>query len=598
MRPLPAVVYREHSLGPAPGQALMNGLVIFLAICTILYFGADILIPVALAILLAILLAPVVTGLQRLRLPKVMAVIFTVLLAAVLVAFAAGLVASTLTNLAADLPSYQSSLREKAQNLKAMTSGGGTLERAAGVLENLRQELEQPEAKPQGPAPAEPVPVQVMEKPGPFTSLVGIVGLLVHPLTQLGIVVLMLTFILIYREDLRNRLIRLAGTGDIHRTTTAIDEAGHRLSRLFATQLLINSATGAFIGGSLFLLGVPGALLWGILTAVLRFVPYVGTLLASVFPIIIAAAVGEGWTLAFLTLGVIVATETLVGHVLEPLFFGKSTGLSPVAVVAAAAFWTAIWGPVGLVLSTPITIVLLVMGRHVEALQFLEVLLGSKPVLTPDHAFYQRMLANDPLEAAEHAEAYAERGELDKYLVDVVIPGLQLAQTDADRKVLTPEGEVGVVSAYSEMLEDLWPEQDAKADAASPVAVLAGHGALNFAAALSVSALLRLRNVPHRLLPPEAVQPGKFPDELAQGVRILWLCYLTAPSEAKYAYLERRIRARLPDARITGLAWTDSEGAHPMVNPEHALAMLPADVMPPSHIKDAQPQPELRVSTP
>ena len=230
-------------------------------------------------------------------------------------------------------------------------------------------------------------------------------GLLIHPLTQLGIVVLMLTFILIYREDLRNRLIRLAGTGDIHRTTTAIDEAGHRLSRLFATQLLINTTTGAFIGAALFLIGIPGALLWGILTAVLRFVPYVGTLLASVFPIIIAAAVGDGWTLALLTLGIIVVTETLVGHVLEPLFFGKSTGLSPVAVVAAAAFWTAIWGPVGLVLSTPITIVLLVVGRNIEALQFLEVLLGSKPVLTPDHAFYQRMLANDPLEAAEHARS-------------------------------------------------------------------------------------------------------------------------------------------------------------------------------------------------
>jgi len=598
MRPLPAVVYREHSLGPAPGQALVNGLVIFLAICTILYFGADILIPVALAILLSILLAPLVRGLQRLRLPKAVAVIFTVLLVGVLVAVVAGLVTSTLTNLAADLPSYESSLREKAQNLKAMTSGGGTLERAAGVLEDLRQELEQPDAKPKGPAPAEPVPVQVMEQSGPFTSLFGMVGLLVHPLTQLGIVVLMLTFFLIYREDLRNRLIRLAGTGDIHRTTTAIDEAGRRLSRLFATQLLLNTTTGAFIGGALFLLGVPGALLWGILTAVLRFVPYVGTLLASVFPIIIAAAVGEGWTLALLTLGVIVATEMLVGQVLEPLFFGKSTGLSPVAVVAAAAFWTAIWGPVGLVLSTPITIVLLVVGRHVEALQFLEVLLGSRPVLTPDHAFYQRMLANDPLEAAEQAEAYAERGELDKYLSEVAIPGLLLAEADADRKVLTAEGEVAVVSAYAEMLEEIWPEPDAKADAASPLAVMAGHGALNFGAALSVSALLRLRHVPHRLLPPQSVQPGKFPDEAAHGVRILWLCHLSAPSEAKYAYLERRIVSRLPGAKITGLAWADTEGARPMVKPEHALTLLPAELLAPSQPKEAEPQPELRVATP
>lgn len=598
MRPLPAAVYREHSLGPPPGQGLVNGLVIFLAICTILYFGREILIPVALAILLSILLAPAVTGLQRLRFPKVFAVILTVLMVGVIVAVAAGLVASTLTNLAADLPAYQTSLKEKAQNLKSMTSGSGTLERAAGVLENLRRELERPQQPTGATLPTiEPVPVEVLEKPGPFGSLTGILALLIHPLTQLGIVVLMLTFILIYREDLRNRLIRLAGTGDIHRTTTAIDEAGRRLSRLFATQLLINTTTGAFIGLALFLIGIPGALLWGILTAVLRFVPYVGTLLASVFPIIIAAAVGDGWTLALLTLGIVVVTETLVGHVLEPLFFGKSTGLSPVAVVTAAAFWTAIWGPVGLVLSTPITIVLLVVGRNIEALQFLEVLLGSAPVLTPDHAFYQRMLANDPIEAAEHAETYEERGELDKYLTEVVIPGLLLAQNDKDRKVLTPEREVAVVTALSELLQELWPESTPEEDAASPVLVVSAHGALNFAAALTVSALLRLKNVPHRLLPEDAVQPGKFPEDMAEGASAVCLCYLRAPSAAKYAYLEKRLAGRLPDAKIIGLAWKDSEGGDSaMIKPEHALALLPA--APSAEVpENVQNRTELSVST-
>jgi predicted PurR-regulated permease PerM len=576
MRPLPATVYREHGLGRPPGQGLVNGLIIFLALCTILYFGREILIPVALAILLSILLTPVVGFLQRLRFPKVLAVILTVLLAGVVVAVVAGLVASTLTNLAADLPSYQTSLREKAQNLKSITSGGGTLERAAGVLENLRQELKKPE-QPRSALPSvDPLLVEVMEKPGPFASLAAMLGLLIHPLTQLGIVVLMLTFTLIYREDLRNRLIRLAGTSDLHRTTTAIDEAGHRLSKLFATQLLINTTTGAFIGAALFLIGVPGALLWGILTTVLRFVPYVGTLLASVFPIIIAAAVGDGWTLALMTLGIILVTETLVGHVLEPLFFGKSTGLSPVAVVAAVAFWTAIWGPVGLVLSTPLTMMLLVVGRNIETLQFLEVLLGSKPVLTPDHAFYQRMLANDPLEAAEHAQSFEERGELDKYLVEVAIPGLLLAQIDRDRKVLSQEREVSVVNAYAELLEDMWPGSPAAADAAAPpVLLLSAHGALNFAGALSVSALLRLRKVPHRLLPPDAVQPGHFPEELAVGASIVCLCYLKAPSAGKYAYLERRIAGRFADAKIIGLAWKDSEGARAMINPLHALSLLP-----------------------
>jgi len=319
MRPLPAVVYREHSLGPAPGQSLVNGLIIFLAVCAILYYGSEILIPVALAMLLSILLAPVVTGLQRLRLPKALSVIMTVLMAGLIVAVIACFVASTLTTLAADLPSYQSSLREKAQNLKSITSGSGTLERAAGVLENLRKELEKPEQQQTQPKattaePVKPVPVEIRENKGPLDSITAILTLLLHPLTQLGIVILMLTFILMYREDLRNRLIRLAGTGDIHRTTTAIDEAGRRLSRLFATQMLINATTGAFIGTALFIIGVPGALLWGTLTMILRFVPYIGTMLAAVFPIIIAAAIGDGWTLALITIGIVVTTEAIVGR--------------------------------------------------------------------------------------------------------------------------------------------------------------------------------------------------------------------------------------------------------------------------------------------
>ncbi len=595
MRPLPATVYRENSFGPAPGQGLVNGLIIFLAICAILYAGAEILIPVALAILLAILLAPVVSGLQRLHLPKTLATILTVIMAALVVAVLAGFVASAVTNLAADLPSYQSSLREKAHNLKSFTTGGGTLERAAGVLESLRKELERPDqAKPAAATDTvKPVPVEIQENTSPFASLQSILSLLVHPLTQFGIMALMLTFFLIYREDLRNRLIRLAGTGDIHRTTTAIDEAGRRLSRLFATQMMINAATGLFIGVALFVIGVPGAPLWGTLTLILRFVPYVGTMLSAVFPILIAAAVGDGWTLALMTLGLMVVTETLVGQVLEPLFFGKTTGLSPVAVVVAAAFWTALWGPVGLVLSTPMTIVLLVVGRNIEALQFLEVLLGSKPVLTPDHAFYQRMLANDPSEAADNAAPYVKDGELDKYLADVAVPGLLLAQNDKNRHVLTEEREVTVVSAYSELLDEIWPEANSAHDAVSPVIVMAAHGALNFAAALSFSALLRLKGVPHRLLPPDAVQPGKFPDDQAGKADFACLCYLSAPSEARYAYIEKRIAARLPGARVLGVAWRDVEGARPMLAPEHALALLPV----PEVAKEPVATPELTVAT-
>jgi predicted PurR-regulated permease PerM len=577
MRPLPATVYREQSIGPAAGQSVVNGLIIFLALCSMLYFGSEILIPVAFAILLAILLSPVVTFLQRLRLPKPVAVISTVVMAVIIIAGLTAVVASTLTTLANDLPRYESSLREKAQNIKQMATGGGTLERAANVLEDLQVELQgskTPGAATSGPV--SPIPVEIQESNwGPFSSIATVLGVVVHPLTQIGIIILMLTFILFYREDLRNRLIRLAGTGDIHRTTTALDEAGTRLSRLYATQLLINGATGLFLGAALFIIGVPGAILWGVLTAILRFVPYVGTLMASIFPIIIALAVSDGWTLALMTAGIVLVTEAVIGQIIEPLFFGKSTGVSPVAVVVAAAFWTALWGPIGLVLSTPITIMLLVVGRNIEALQFLEVMLGSSPVLTADHAFYQRMLASDPIEAAETAETYESDNKLDVYLTEVAVPGLLLAQHDKDRRVLTPEREVSVATTFSQLLEDLWPAADSKIDSTAPVALVSAHGALNFAATLAVSALLRLKKIPHRLFPPDSIAPGKFPKDAASGVETICLCYLTAPSAAKYSYLAKRVSAQLPDAKIIGVAWQSMDNGHSMISPEHVAAMLP-----------------------
>lgn len=579
MRPLPASVYREQSLGPARGQAVANGLVVFISICAVLYFGSGILMPVALAVLFSVLLGPLVTVLHRVGLPKPVGVVLIVSMAVLAIAALSLIVASTLTTLANDLPRYESSLREKAQNIKEMTSGSGTLERAANVLEDLQAELRGNQSSASStPPPRTPVPVEIQETGwGPFGSIATVLGMIVHPLTQIGIVILMLTFILFYRDDLRNRLIRLAGPSDLQRTTIALDEAGKRLSRLYAMQILVNSITGAFIGASLFMIGVPGAFLWGILTMVLRFIPYIGTLLAAIFPLVISLAVSEGWNLALMTGAIIVAAELAVGQVIEPFVFGKSTGVSPVAVVLAAAFWTALWGPVGLVLSTPITIMLLVIGRNVEALEFLEILLGSAPVLTPDHAFYQRMLANDPVEAAEQAEFYIQEHRLEDYLSEVAVPGLLLARRDKDRKVLDPEREVAVVSAFSQLLEELWPSSAASNDARAPVALVSAHGALNFAATLAVSALLRLRNISHQLFPQDAIFPGKFPNETARGVKQVCLCYLVAPSSAKYSYLEKRIASQMREARIMGLAWHEESGSRDMINPLHVAAMLPVE---------------------
>ena len=212
--------------------------------------------------------------------------------------------------------------------------------------------------------------------PGALQTLVALITPLIFPLTTTGVVFIFVVFILLQREDLRNRLVRLAGPQDLQRTTAAFDDAGTRLSRLFLTQLALNAAFGLVIGIGLSIIGVPSAPLWGMLAMILRFVPYVGALISAVFPLLLAAAVDPGWTMVLWTAALFIVIEPLVGHVIEPMLYGHSSGLSPVAVITAATFWTWLWGPIGLILATPLTICLVVLGRHIDRLKFLEVMLG------------------------------------------------------------------------------------------------------------------------------------------------------------------------------------------------------------------------------
>jgi predicted PurR-regulated permease PerM len=555
----------------------MNGLVIFLAVCAILYFGQQILMPIVLALLLSLLLAPCVRGLQKIKVPKSVAIIGVVCLAFAVLFSLTAVLATSLTRLAGDLPQYESNLREKARSLKIATSGGGTIEKAANVLKDLQSELQQPQQTTlPNTSPNLPIPVEIRETNfGPLDPVIKAVAALIHPMTQFGIVLLMVVLILFNREDLRNRLIRLAGTGDIHRTTKALDDAGKRLSKLFTTQLLINGLTGALIGLILALIGIPGAILWGVLTAVMRFVPYVGTLLSAVFPVIIAAAVGEGWSLALITIGIMAAVEIVVGQILEPLFFGKSTGLSTFAIVASAAFWAALWGPLGLILATPMTIGLLVIGRNIDSLNFFDVLLGSEPVLPPEHIFYQRLLASDPIEAAEQAEDYLKDEQLDGFLNEVAVPGLMLAHNDSLRGVLSVESQTAIANSFSEMLDDVWSREDEDITESVPVLLISGHGPLNFAATLAFSALLKSKRIRHQMLPQDVFTPGKFPHINLAQVEFVCLCYLTAPSAAKHSYLLRRLTAIVKDTRVIGVSWTGSIDNSQLQSPTNAVSLLP-----------------------
>ncbi len=578
MKPIPAKAFGEKYFSGGPGQAQANGLVIFLAICAILYMGRNIIIPMVLAVLLSMLLAPCVRLLKKLGIPNSAAILLTVIVAFGGL-FAGGyVVANTLTGFATDLPQYERTLREKAKNLKSATSGGDTIDRAANVLKDLQNELEKPDAGEMRNEVIKPVPVELHDSSyGPLAPLIAVMALLLDPLVQIGIIILMVIFILFNREDLRNRVLRLAGTGDIHRTTIALDEGMSRLTKLFASQLLLNAATGTLIGVALAFVGIPGAILWGVLAAVMRFIPYIGALFASLLPIIIAAAISDGWTLVMITAGIALAAEIIFGQIIEPMVFGKASGLSAVAVVASAAFWAALWGPIGLILAMPLTIGLLVVGRHIEALSFLDTLLGSDEVLTPDGNLYQRLLAKDPIEAAQLARDYAKEGSLESFLNEAAIPALLLANQDQRRGVLSRETEASIAQTFSEMLDEVWDEDEViTPEKPARIVLVSAHGYLNFAATLAFSAFLKLRAVPHTVLPQDSISPGKFPQLADEAIDFVCLCYLVSPSEAQNTYLLRRLKTRLKQAKLISVAWTeyaDRDGVH---SPTNAVALFPA----------------------
>jgi predicted PurR-regulated permease PerM len=573
-------------------------------IIMLLYFGREIIIPIALAILLSFVLAPLVGLLQSIRIPRGLAVVSVVITAFALIFAMGSLLANQLTQLAGDLPRYQSTISEKIQAFRDTTAGRGTLERASGMLKDLSKELDKPKeaatalgggASPNATQPPKPVPVEVRQPdPGALESLQSLISPLLHPLATTGIIVIFVIFILLQREDLRNRLIRLAGSHDLQRTTAALDDAASRLSRLFLIQLLLNGSFGIIIGSGLWLIGVPSAILWGILAAVLRFVPYIGAAIAAAFPLALAVAVDPTWSMLLWTLALFVVVEPVVGHVIEPMVYGHSTGLSPVAVVASATFWTALWGPIGLVLATPLTVCLVVLGRHVERLEFLDVMFGDRPALSPPEIFYQRMLAGDPTEASEKAEEFLKERSLSSYYDEVALKGLQLAQVDAERGTLDPARLTKIRDAISEFAnniselddrpvpkvnsttdaevtsavetvaedapyenlpilskEDLPPEWQSE----HPVLCVAGRTLLDEAAATMLGQLSTAHGLAARVEAADALSTANIFRLETAGVAIVCLIYMDASSPAHMRYSVRRLRRKLPKATIILGCW-------------------------------------------
>jgi len=575
-----------------------------------LYFGRDIFVPIALAILLSFVLAPLVAQLQRARIPRGVAVVSVVVLAFMVIFGLGTLIANQLNQLAGDLPVYQSTMREKIKSVRGATASSGTLERAADMLQELSRELDKPKDDRSARASLDrlggsnsagsitPVPVEVRQPdPGALENLRSLIAPLLNPLATTRIIIIFVIFILIQREDLRNRLIRLAGSHDLQRTTAALDDAATRLSRLFLAQLMINATFGIIIGIGLSFIGVPSAILWGILAAVLRFVPYIGSVISAAFPLAIAAAVDPGWSMLAWTLALFLGVGPVVSQAIEPLVYGQSTGLSPVAIVVSATFWTALWGPIGLVLATPLTVCLVVLGRHVERLEFLDVIFGDRPALSPPEMFYQRMLAGDPTEAAGKAEEFLREKSLSSYFDEVALRGLQLAQIDARRGTLDQARMTKIRDAVTEFASDLStqddsipevasPTMDAEAAAAveavpdtavssnlpvvqkadlplswqgeAPVLCLAGRTPLDAAAAVLFAQLSNAHGLAARVEPAVALSATNILQLETAGVAIACLSYLDASSPAHMRYSVRRLRRRLPKVTILLGCWAEN----------------------------------------
>ncbi|HEY8611765.1 MAG TPA: AI-2E family transporter [Roseomonas sp.] len=563
---------------PASGPGLFYA---GIALVGVLYFTRELLVPLAMAVLLAFVLAPVVRGFRRIGVPRVAAELAGVLLAVAVLSGVGALMGRQLADLANELPYYQTVITQK---LSGLFGGGGLIGRASELLQNLGENLSQRAEAPSAAAPQAglpPLPVELREPtPGILTVLQRVVGPLLGPVATTGIVIVFVVFLLLYREDLRDRLIKLMGSRDLQRTTAALNEAASRLSRYFLAQTALNTGFGLAMAAGLWAIGIPNPLLWGVIAGLMRFVPFIGGFIAAAFPVLLAIAVDPGWTMLIWVVVLFGVAEPVMAQVFEPLVYGHSTGLSPVAILLATAFWAWLWGPIGLLLATPLTVGLVVLGRHVDRLEFLDVLLGDRAALEPPEAFYQRALAGDGDGLAEQAELQLRTQPLQAYYDTVALPGLALAQGDATRGALNRTRLDVLRTRVNGLLDDLSEHEDVEApplvtdgpverpeaeepipdpelppDWQAPGAVLcvAGRGRLDEQATVMLAQVLALKGFGATALSNEALRdatPGP------EGVRAVVLSALDGGSGAASArYTMRRLRRRFPEAVLVAGLW-------------------------------------------
>lgn len=554
------------------GLQLLNASAVVVAA---LYLGRELLVPMVLAVLLAFVLAPLVSLLRRARLGGAASVLLAVALAFAVIGGIGVVVGQQGASLATQLPKYQATIQDK---VRRFSVGSEVVERLVGSAQRvLTGEVEATTATTVTAVPA-PAAAAAAEKPTALVVVRTVLAPLLGPLATAGVVVVFLIFVLLYREDLRDRLVALVGRRDLHRTILALNDAARRLSGYFLVQLGLNAGFGVYVTGAFWLAGLPNPLLWGILAGTMRFIPFIGAAISIVPPLLLALAVAPGWGLALVVLAIILGGDLVMSQVIEPLTFGHSTGLSPVAIILSAAFWAFMWGPIGLLLATPLTVCLVVLGRYVTPLHFMHVMLSDASPLEPRETFYQRALEGNGTDLLRHARAEAVRTGLPDYLDRVALAGLSLAQGDLTRDALAFDRLEGIHTQIGWLLQRLGQDapvasgpgtgpRDAVAAVppgwAEPGAVLCipGRGQLDDLAATMAVQMLERRGFGAALLPNAALS-AKETDGTGADVR---LCCVSAMEQGSSAdsirFFLRRIQRRMPGAAIVVCLWHAEAGS-------------------------------------
>ena len=435
-------------------------------VLALLYLGRDVLVPVTLAIILSLLIAPLVRRLRHIGLGKTFSVVTAVILLAMSVASVTAFIGSQFVRMAASVPQYETTIRHKLIALNNLTVGRvNALTGQAGrvINEIAAKNINPPQIGIPAPGTGEaaPSPVQVTLREPPMNSIQlirRVLGSIWEPLESTGIVLVVMIFVLLEHEALRDRVIRIAGGTEVRRMTIALNDAGERLSRFFVSQFAVNVGVGAMIWAGLFAIGLPHSLLWAALAFLLRFVPYVGIWIAAALSTLLAAAVDPGWTLALEAFGLFVLAETIAGQLVEPQLYGHTTGLSPLSVVIAAIFWSWLWGPIGLIVSTPLTMCLLVAGRNVKALHLLDILLSDAHALTMPQRFYQRALSADADEIITSARDFLKRNSFAAYCDLVLIPALHLSRLDREAGAISEDQQAKMRTAVAAVISAIGGE--------------------------------------------------------------------------------------------------------------------------------------------